>query len=47
VLTDSVSRKGRAGFSESERIKTLDLPRDGRWLTISQSIESAMKDGKP
>jgi hypothetical protein len=46
VLTDSLPRKDRAGFLESERSKILDLPRDGRLLTISQSIESAMKDGK-
>src|ERR1019366_4477347 len=35
----------RAGFLESDRIKTLDLPHDGRLLTISQSIESAMEAG--
>jgi hypothetical protein len=45
MLTDAPPRKAnRAGFSESDRIKTLDLPQDGRLLTISQSIESAMQD---
>jgi len=44
MLTDASPRKAnRAGFSESDRIRTLDLPQDGRWLTISQSIKSAMK----
>jgi hypothetical protein len=46
MLTDATPRKAnRAGFLESDRIRTLDLPQDGRWLTISQSIESAMKSG--
>jgi hypothetical protein len=46
MLTDAPPRKAnRAGFSESDRIRTLDLPQDGGWLTISQSIESAMKSG--
>ena len=45
MLTDSPPRKkNRAGFLESDRIKTLDLPQDGRLLEIAQSIESAMKD---
>ena len=44
MLTDSPPRKAnRAGFLESDRIRMLDLPQYGRWLTISQSIESAMK----
>ena len=43
MLTDAPPRKAnRAGFLESERIKTLDLPQDGRLLAIAQSIESAM-----
>src|SRR5437870_5804356 len=42
MLTDAPPRKAnRAGFLESERIKTLDLPQDGRLLAIAQSIESA------
>ena len=43
MLTDAPPRKAnRAGFLESERKKTLDLPQDGRLLAIAQSIESAM-----
>jgi len=43
MLTDAPPRKAnRAGFLESERIKTLDLPQDGRLLAIARSIESAM-----
>jgi hypothetical protein len=46
MLTDAPPRKAnRAGFSESDRIRTLDLPQDGRLLTISKSIEVAMKSG--
>jgi hypothetical protein len=47
MITDAPPRKAnhRAGFLESDRIKTLDLPQDGRLLTIAQSIESAMKSG--
>lgn len=46
MLTDSPPRKkNRAGFLESDRIKTLDLPQDGRLLAIAQSIESAMSAG--
>src|ERR1019366_2211643 len=47
MTTDAPPRKANhhAGFLESDRIKTLDLPHDGRLLTISQSIESAMEAG--
>ena len=46
MLTDAPPRKAnRAGFLESDRIKTLDLPQDGHLLTVAKSIESAMKDG--
>ena len=46
MLTDSPPRKkNRAGFLESDRIKTLDLPQDGRLPAIAQSIESAMRAG--
>jgi len=31
---------------ESDRIRSLDLPQNGRLLTIAKSIESAMKAGK-
>ena len=46
MITDAPPKKTNdAGFLESDRIKTLDLPQDGRLLTISQSIESAMRTG--
>jgi len=48
MISDAPPRKAnqRAGFLESDRIKTLDLPQDGSLLTIAKSIESAMKDGR-
>jgi hypothetical protein len=46
MLTDSPPRKAnRAGFLESDRVKTLDLPPDGCLLKITKSIESAMMAG--
>ena len=46
MLTDAPPRKAnRLGFSESDRITTLDLPQDRCLLTISESIEAAMKAG--
>ena len=46
MLTDPPPRNAnRAGFLESDRIKTLDLPQDGRLLAIGESIEVAMKAG--
>jgi hypothetical protein len=46
MLTDSPPRKSnRAGFLESDRIRTLDLPHDGYLLTCAKSIESAMIAG--
>ena len=46
MLTDSPPRKAnRAGFLESDRIRTLDLPQDECLLTITNSIESAMEAG--
>jgi hypothetical protein len=47
MLTDAPPRKAnRAGFLESDRIRTLDLPQNGRLLTIAKSVEFAMKAGK-
>ena len=47
MLTDAPPRKaGRAGFLESDRIKTLDLPHDGRLPSITGFIELAMKAGQ-
>jgi len=44
MLTDTMPRKSnRTGFVESDRIRRLDLPQDGCLLTISKSIEMAMK----
>jgi len=46
MLTDSPPRKAnRAGFLESNGIRTLDLPQHGYLLTCAKSIESAMKAG--
>jgi hypothetical protein len=47
MLTDAPPRKAnRAGFLESERIKALDLPRDGHLQKIAQRLESAVKSDK-
>jgi len=44
MVTDNPPRTAnRAGFLESDRIRTLDLPQDGRLLTCAKSIEAAMK----
>ena len=44
MQADTPPRKANlAGFRESEGIKTLDLPQGGCWISITQSIESAMK----
>ena len=43
MLTDAPPRKNRAGFLESEQIRTLDLPQDGRLLRIAKFIEGATK----
>jgi len=43
MLTDAASRKNRSEFFESDRIKTLNLPRDGTLKEIAQRLESAMK----
>jgi len=46
MITDAPPKNGnRAGFMESDRITTLDLPHDGRLLTCAKTIESAMKAG--
>ena len=47
MLTDAPLRKAnRAQFLESDQMKTLDLPKNGRLPSITKSIESAMKGGK-
>src|SRR5258708_28792259 len=44
MLTDSPPRKANlAAFRESDRMTTLDLPKDEILITISKSIEFAMK----
>src|ERR1039457_1060819 len=46
MLTDVPPRnKNRDGFLKSDRIRTLDLPQDGRLLPLAQSIELAMTGG--
>jgi len=46
MLTDAPPRNAnRAGFLESEPIRTLDLPQDGRLLPFAKSIELAMTEG--
>jgi hypothetical protein len=46
MLTDAPPRKAnRAGFLESDRIKTLDLPQSGQLAAISKRLELAMKAG--
>jgi hypothetical protein len=47
MLTDAPPRKAnRAGFLESDQTRTLDLPQGGSLLTITKSIESAMRRGR-
>jgi len=46
MLTDAPPRKNRAGFLESDQIKALDLPGNGKLTKISQRLESAMKSDK-
>ena len=47
MITDAPPRKAnRSAFTESDRIKTLDLPPEARVLAIAESIERAMKSDK-
>jgi hypothetical protein len=43
MLTDAPPRNNRAGFLESDHIKTLDLPQNGNLQAIAKRLESAMK----
>src|SRR5262250_357161 len=44
MFTDIPPRRAnRTGFLESDRIQTLDLPRDGRLPLITKSIGSAIE----
>lgn len=46
MLTDAPPRKeNRQFFLESDRLRSIDLPADGRLHRISQAIESAMEAG--
>jgi len=46
MLTDSPPRKANlSAFAKSDRINTLDLPLDRDLLTITKSLEWAMKGG--
>lgn len=47
MLTDAPPRtRNRAGFLESDRLTTLDLPDNGCLAEIAKSLEAAMKTGK-
>jgi hypothetical protein len=47
MVTDTPPRKtNSAGFLESDRMKTLDLPQGGHLPRIAKSIEEEMKAGK-
>ncbi len=47
MFTDTPPGKAnRAGFLESDRMKTLDLPKDGRLPAITKRIEEAVKAEK-
>jgi len=47
MLTDAPPRNAsRAGYLESDRIRTLDLPQNSSLPTIANTIESDMKAGK-
>lgn len=47
MLTDAPPHnRNRAGFLESDRLKTLDLPENERLPAIAKSIESAMQTGR-
>jgi hypothetical protein len=46
MLTEAPPRRNhRSQFAESDRIKTLELPRDRQLLTIASSIDVAMQRG--
>jgi hypothetical protein len=45
MLTDATARKNRAEFLESDRIKTLDVPKNGL-LEIATRLDSAMKSDR-
>jgi hypothetical protein len=46
MLTDAPPRQAnRAGFLESDRLRNLELPRNGNLTRIANSIESAMAHG--
>jgi hypothetical protein len=40
---NSTRQTNLAGFLQSDRIRTLDLPPSSEFLTIARSIESAME----
>jgi hypothetical protein len=46
MLTEAPSRKNRAGFLQSDGMKSLDVPSNGDLLKIAQRLESAMKSDK-
>jgi hypothetical protein len=47
MLTEAPPRNANhTQFLESDRIRSLDLPQNGRLLAVAKSVESAMKAGK-
>src|SRR5437667_12793569 len=46
MLTDKPPRKSNlAAFTESDRMRTIDLPQDGSLRIVAKSVECAMKAG--
>lgn len=45
MFTDAPPRKNRAEFLESDRIKTLEVPKSGKLVEIAKRLESARKTG--
>ena len=46
MLTDASSRKNRAEFLESDRVKSLDVPQNRTLLEIAKRLDSAMKSDR-
>jgi hypothetical protein len=46
MITDALPRNDGAGFLESDRIKTLDLPQNGSSSQLGRSMESIMRTGR-
>src|SRR5215831_5419586 len=46
MVTDVPTRKNRAEFLESDRLKSLDVPQNGTLLAIAKRLDSAMKSDR-